>query len=93
MFRKIYTQLICVTKTRNGKIWYLFGLVKFCSVCWNGSLEKKSMFCVGKMNSLQYSCPIKSEPITECINSILLTNAVADLYLTKCSPKYMLGEY
>ena len=54
---------------------------------------KKNTFCVGKMNSLQYYCPIKSEPITECINSILLTNAVADLYLTKCSPKYMLGEY
>jgi hypothetical protein len=47
---------------------------------------KKNTFCVGKMNSLQYYCPIKSEPITECINSILLTNAVADLYLTKCNP-------
>jgi len=50
---KKYIQLICVTKTRNGKLvalalveslttagkaWYFFGPVKFCSVWWKGSL-------------------------------------------------------
>ena len=48
-------------------------------------MKKKKTFCVGKMNSLQYSCTIISEPITECMNSTLLTNALADLYLTKCN--------
>ena len=30
-------------------------------------MEKKDTFCVGKMNNLQYSCPIKSNPVTEFI--------------------------